>query len=95
MAEIVQPSGEMFDASALRSFIDRRSTRLQLNPPWTNFFTHVFEICFANQSSGTTANRPTTYLWVGRIYFDTTLGKPVWLKSVSPSVWVDAAGTSV
>ena len=45
--------------------------------------------------SGTTAGRPTANLWVGRMYFDTTLGQPIWLKTVSPADWVDATGASV
>ena len=45
--------------------------------------------------SGTTANRPTVELWIGRRYFDTTLGHPVYLKSVRPSVWVDGTGSAV
>ena len=45
--------------------------------------------------SGTTATRPTRMLWIGRQHFDTTLGKPIWIKSVGPAVWVDATGTSV
>ncbi len=43
----------------------------------------------ALQSSGTTANRPTTFLFDGRTYFDTTLGTPIWYVSAG---WVDAAG---
>ncbi len=42
--------------------------------------------------SGTTAQRPTAGLWVGREYFDTTLGKPVWYDG---SGWVDATGATV
>lgn len=45
------------------------------------------------QPSGTTAARPTDGT-VGLTYFDTTLGKPVFLK-VAPSTWVDATGTAV
>ncbi|MEK5360742.1 hypothetical protein ACPOM7_19040 [Peribacillus castrilensis] len=44
--------------------------------------------------SGTTANRPTDYI-VGESYFDTTLGKPIWCKTVAPVVWVDAMGATV
>ena len=46
-------------------------------------------------SRGTTASRPTTYLFNGRIYFDTTLaagGKPIWYTS---GQWVDATGATV
>lgn len=42
-------------------------------------------------SSGTTANRPTVNLYVGRVYFDTTLGLPIWYSGTQ---WVDATGTA-
>jgi hypothetical protein len=45
--------------------------------------------------SGTTTNRPVTNLYVGLPYFDSTLGKPVYCKSINPIVWVDAMGTQV
>lgn len=45
-------------------------------------------------SSFTTAARPAI-VEVGTMVFDSTLGKPVWLKSTGPNVWVDAAGTTV
>ncbi len=48
--------------------------------------------------SGTTAQRPilATGLYVGLQFFDTTLGKPVFVKTVaSPAVWVDATGAVV
>jgi len=41
----------------------------------------------------TTENRPTNRS-VGFMGFDTTLNKPIWLKTM-PSVWVDATGTVV
>lgn len=47
--------------------------------------------------AGTTAQRPPNGP-VGMSYFDTTLGKPVWLKTASvggtPAVWVDATGAT-
>lgn len=43
-----------------------------------------------NPDAGATADRPASQLVVGQIYFDTTLGKPVWW---SGAVWVDASGT--
>jgi len=46
--------------------------------------------------SGTTAQRPTDKLWLGRPYYDTTLNLPVYVNAVSPSVvWKDAAGNTV
>lgn len=56
---------------------------------WRNFFNAVFLICNAMTLSGTTANRPSSNLWVGRTYFDTTINKPIWY--VGPG-WVDATG---
>jgi hypothetical protein len=59
----------------------------------------VFNVLMPATQSGPTANRPTTRLWVGRVYFDTTLGYPVWVQSVNASTyvatWVNGAGTTV
>lgn len=44
-----------------------------------------------NANQGTTADRPSPS-FVGAVYFDTDLGKPVWW---SGSNWVDATGTTV
>jgi hypothetical protein len=62
---------------------------------WTSFFEAVFNLLFAMTQSGTTAQRPTTFLWFGRRFYDTTLGKPVYVASVGPTVWKDAAGNTV
>ena len=43
-------------------------------------------------ASGTTALRPTANLAVGKFYFDTTLGYPVWWNGTH---WVNASGTVV
>lgn len=46
--------------------------------------------------TGTTAKRPTTNLWIGLCYYDTTLGYPVFVHQISPSiVWHNAAGAAV
>lgn len=44
---------------------------------------------------GTTAQRPTAFLFIGRRYIDETLGKPIWVLTVTPTVWIDATGASV
>lgn len=49
----------------------------------------------AVSDSGTTANRPTSNLYVGRPYFDTTLGIPIWCDDPTAPSWVDATGLSV
>lgn len=65
--------------------------------PWVQWFQRLQNLAVALYGSGTTAQRPTKRLWVGRFYFDTTLGKPVWVKDPlpTPAVWVDATGTPV
>lgn len=63
------------------------------NPVWSAWLHQAFLCCFATQDSGPTGSRPTTELWIGRRYFDTTLGKPVYLRSTGPNVWVDGVGT--
>jgi hypothetical protein len=63
--------------------------------PWAQWFARVQRIVSSAQSSGTTADRPVKLLWVGRFYMDETLGKPIWVKSVNPAVWVDATGAVV
>jgi len=42
----------------------------------------------------TTATRPPNAV-IGQHTFDTTIGQPIWLKSVNPNVWVNGAGTVV
>lgn len=67
-----------------------------LTAPFVGFLTAVFRICFAQQESGATAQRPVEGLYVGRRYFDTTLTKPIWISALTPAiVWVDATGAPV
>ena len=62
---------------------------------WASWIGKIRLYAGSVSESGTTAQRPTTNLWVGRSFFDTTLGLPIWLKTVSPADWVDATGASV
>lgn len=50
--------------------------------------------CIAGQRkiSGTSVERPANDLWIGLIFFDTTLGKPIWYDGTN---WIDATGTEV
>lgn len=66
-------------------------------PVWQSWFNSIYTWCVGNGESGTTGQRPTGQsLFIGRPYFDTTLGYMVWVKQVSPSViWVNGSGTSV
>ena len=51
------------------------------NAAWRSWFAAAGKILNGVTESGTTANRPTKGLYTGRMYFDTTLGKPVWYKT--------------
>lgn len=46
------------------------------------------------KGADTTANRPTP-TYIGQIYFDTTLGKPIWCKNITTPIWVDSTGATV
>lgn len=61
---------------------------------WASWFQRVKLYAGSVSESGTTANRPTSKLFIGRRFFDTTLGKPIYVKSLSPTVWVDGVGTT-
>lgn len=64
---------------------------------WANWYTQVFQILFANQQSGTTAQRPIEDLYPGRPYFDTSLGaygKKIFVNK-DLSGWVDSSGNVV
>lgn len=58
---------------------------------WAGWIGRAFIVLFADQQSGTTAQRPTDELYVGRPYLDTTIGKPIWY---SGSGWIKADGTA-
>lgn len=71
----------------------------RFTPAWAQWLTRTHASVRTNQDSGPTAQRPDTLLWIGRFYFDTDLGKPIWVQSVpaapTPAVWCDATGTPV
>lgn len=63
---------------------------------WAGWFSNAQTILADASNSGPTGQRPTAQMYVGKPYFDTTLGIPIWLKTPSPTpVWVNAAGTAV
>lgn len=64
---------------------------------WVQWFTRTHNSVRTLQQSGPTSERPDTLLWIGRFYFDTTLGKPIWIESVTAGVasWCDATGATV
>ena len=63
---------------------------------FANFLKKLRDCCQSPRpQSGNTANRPTRFLEVGLMYYDTDLGYPVFVHTVSPIVWHNAAGTVV
>ncbi|MES1989221.1 MAG: hypothetical protein V4440_14550 [Pseudomonadota bacterium] len=66
----------------------------QIDANWLEFFSAVFIGIKYTQTSGTTAQRPTTGLFPGRFYFDISLGvrgKPIWIAK-DGQTWIDATG---
>lgn len=45
-------------------------------------------------ATATTAKRPPNP-FIGQHLFDTTIGQPIWCKSLNPVVWVNGVGTVV
>lgn len=69
-----------------------------LTQEWATYLHSIQQTAFAVSRSGSTSSRPTSTLdgrWIGMPFFDLTLGKPVFLKSVNPDVWVDGTGAVV
>lgn len=76
---------------------DRKGNLVEVNQGWRNFFVALYNICSALTQSGTTAQRPSTLLWAGRMYYDTSLaanGQPIWRNKLNTG-WVDATGAPV
>lgn len=65
-----------------------------VSTPWNQLFTRWQLLISAIPQSGPTASRPTSGLWIGRQFWDTTLGRPVYVKSVLPTVWADVSGSA-
>jgi hypothetical protein len=73
--------------------LNNRGDDYHFTPQWAGWFSTVQGILQAVSSSGTTANRPTKNLYIGQMYYDTTLGLPVWVNAISPAiVWHNGAG---
>lgn len=68
-------------------------------PAWKAWLSQLFGVVSSVNRSGTTAQRPIASaqipLAIGQQYFDTTLGIPVWVKTLNPTVWVNSAGAPV
>lgn len=65
-------------------------------PSWQGWFSQAQTILTDCSNSGPTTARPTQTQYVGKKFFDTTLGIPIWMKTPGSSpVWVNASGVPV
>lgn len=75
---------------------------------WQSWFAQVTRVLSGLSQAGTTADRPADVtaangaiiragLYVGRMYYDTTLHQPIWYDpdGTPGSLWRDATGTFV
>lgn len=86
MAILNPPPANSVDAQ------DASGMLLEPRDGWRNFFQSVYNACLSITSNGTTAQRPVKMLWIGRRFFDTSLGIPIWYNGTD---WVDATGAVV
>jgi hypothetical protein len=83
MSDPVRPDSDVMDANG------------NVTPRWNSWLSWVDTFVSNGRSRGTTAQRPTKNVYIGQFYYDETLGYPVWVDSVGPIVWHNAAGAAV
>jgi len=83
----------MIEEAPLKNKVSDTGGVLSLS--WTSWLKKLALYAGSVNDSGTTAQRPTSNLWIGRPYFDTTLGYIIHIKTVSPVVWVNGTGAAV
>jgi hypothetical protein len=67
-----------------------------ITPPWLQVLRIWGVTIEAVRSSGPTASRPTSGVWVGFQFYDTDLMQPIWVYQVTPAIaWADANGLTV
>lgn len=64
-----------------------------VNTEWVEWVNQIHRIVQELARSGTTSERPTK-LYVGQMYFDTTLNRPIWVNAAGTG-WIKADGTAV
>ena len=67
-----------------------------LNPQWRAWMDGLNRTMINVGAGGVSTKRPTANLYRGLVFFDDTLNKPIFVKTVGPpAVWVDATGAIV
>lgn len=59
---------------------------------WTNFITELVRLFNQLQQTGATSARPNPAPFIGFMFFDTTVGRPIWAKT--STTWVYADGSA-
>ena len=59
---------------------------------WTQWISMLEQLFNKLQGTGTTAQRPNPSPFIGFMYYDTTINKPIWAKTVT--TWVYSDGTA-
>lgn len=72
-----------------------QDTNGNISAAWTTWIQQAYFVLKSVESAGPTEKRPLKNLWVGMYHFDTTLGIPIYLKTLNPIVWVNASGGQV
>ena len=74
----------MADYSADADIVDGKRPTLE----YLAWFNTVDQVVSDLRNSGPTSARPTTNMYIGKPYFDTTVGGQIHLRSINPTVWV-------
>lgn len=74
---------------------DGQGKIISVKPAWASFWSQEASLILGMTRNGPTASRPTSSMtrYIGMPFFDTTLGFPVYMASVS--TWVRYDGTVV
>lgn len=98
MATITGPKVQMPSTMSEMFEKDGDGKILGLKPQWAQFFNALQGVTYSASRSGASTSRPTSSMpwrYAGMPFFDTSLGKPIYLKTASSDVWVDATGSVV
>lgn len=58
-------------------------------PVWARWFAGLVNAFNNLTATGTTAQRPSPAPFIGFMYFDTTINKPIWAKTLTQYVYSD------
>jgi len=63
---------------------------------WMSWFSSLEQLFNSSQRTGTTAQRPHPAPFIGFMYFDTTITRPIWASAITSSTttWIKADGAA-